>query len=333
MKNRTPHPFRFHQAALIGIVAALALSVTGHAEEIGTPSRPLKIMTVGNSFAKDATDLLPEMARGAGKEIIVGRIHLGGCPLSLHAKNIELDKQAPGTPEARPYQKFYTPARPGVKEMISLREFLKSEPWDIVTIQQASPVSDQPRTYEPHAGVIVERIKQSTPEAKIVVHETWAYREDYEGFVNGKSSQAKMYAGLKDAYHALAARYGCEILPVGDAFQIARGTDRWRYTTDPNFDFANPAPGTLPDQSKSLNTGWGWTKDSAGNTKLALDFKHCNVAGKYLAAAVWLESFFPGSVEKTTFVPKGLDAEAAADLRRIAIEAVTQERAREKKSS
>jgi hypothetical protein len=50
--------------------------------------------------------------------------------------------------------------------------------WDYVTIQQASIKSHDFSTYQPHAGFLRDLITKHAPQAKLLIHQTWAYRVD-----------------------------------------------------------------------------------------------------------------------------------------------------------
>ena len=49
-----------------------------------------------------------------------------------------------------------------------------------------------------------------------------------------------------------------------------------------------------------------------------MDGHHANMAGEYLGACVWYETFFGRSAVGNAFVPKGLDAAYAKFLQEIA---------------
>ena len=60
---------------------------------------------------------------------------------------------------------------------------------------------------------------------------------------------------------------------------------------------------------------------------LTLDAHHANVAGTYLGSCVWYEFLFNDDVTALTkYTPKGLTAEQAASLRKIAHETVAQQK-------
>jgi hypothetical protein len=191
--------------------------------------------------------------------------------------------------------------------------------WDFVTIQQASPKSFDASSYEPYASEVIAAVRKFAPRAEIVIHQTWAWREDDARFQkNDGFTQRKMYDDLRAAYQELSARYGLRILPSGDAMQTARGTPRWQYRPDPDFDFKNPPEGRVPEQKGSLNVGWRWGKNKAGKQVFSLDTIHCNTAGRYLTGCVFFEGFYGVDCAAVTFAPDGLAKDDAADLRRVA---------------
>lgn len=286
----------------------------------------LKVLTIGNSFANNATTFLEEIARAEGKSILIGRANLGGASFERHMKAVQAFDADPASKEANPYPSNFTPERKESDKKYSLKGLLEAERWDLVTIQQVSNLSYQYETFEPFAGALIDYIRKYAPQAEILIHQTWAYREDYPGF-KGELTQEKMHQGLVDAYRNLAEKYNLRIIPVGTAFQLARKSDRWKFVfPEPGFDYQNPKQGVLPLQRGSLNKGWGWGKNKeTGESGFSLDFKHANVAGKYLGGEVWYEALFGPRVGTAPYVPEGLDPTDAADLRALAQAAIKEQ--------
>lgn len=335
------------------------------------PKDHIKLLTIGNSFANDATAYLPAMAKAGGKDLLLFRANIGGCTFERHARHMKAFDANPDDPEGRPYKGNFihsltddvTP--PGiasggtevnkkakqVPKNFSLREALETEKWDYVTIQQVSNTSFQFETFEPYAGELIAYVKKYAPTAEIVIHQTWAYREDCPLYKDGFSQQ-KMFEGLVDAYGQLAAKYSLRVIPVGTAMQEARKLPRWSFKfPDPKFNYKEPMPGTAPEQTGSLNVGWtvkkamvtvqeaaaegtdaepaigaatgGVATKPAKTTKVekyvaALDFKHCNSEGRYLGASVFYGFLFGGNVKGNSFVPPTVKPEDALVLRGIA---------------
>ncbi len=307
-------PIRLAPALLRSLALVLAFGGSSHAAEI-------KLLTVGNSFADNSVEYLPGFVQAGGHTLRVYRANLGAHSMQMHVGYLRAFEADPVNPKGRPYQGV-ADTKTGAKPKLSLRQALELDDWDYVTIQQLSALSFQPNSYEPWAGELIAYIRQHEPKAKILGLQTWAYREDSWLFEKN-TTQERMHLGIKKIYAQLADTYGLGILPVGDAFQLARTTPRWTFTyPDPKFDRATAKPPALPAQPGSLNVGWKWEKDAkTGEQKLTNDAAHCNAAGQYLAAAVLYEALFSG-VERNTYCPPKLTPEDAASLRKIAREAV-----------
>ena len=281
---------------------------------------PVKLLTIGNSFANNATAYIKDMAAADKRSLVFCGMNLPSHSLEQHASYIAAYEANASDPRGSPYKNPFDSKGP----KISLKKALEADKWDFVTIQQASPKSYFPETYEPFAKTIVEYVRKYAPQAEILVLETWAYREDHPFFAAGDLNQLLMYSRLREAYQGLAGRYGLRIIPIGTAFQNARKDSHWKFTyPDPAFDYKAPASGTVPKQPGSLNVGWMWGKDlETGKTQFVLDAKHANTAGKFLGAATLYELIFGADVEKNTFTPPGLPVDEAALLRKIAHDTV-----------
>ena len=311
---------------LINHLLCIAFAGVLFVAQTAAGSDPLKVLAIGNSFSNNTTAFLPDLAEAGGRKLLMGKAAIASCSLERHARHL---KQAEaGDPDGRAYDT--SDPLTGEKRLMTLPELLLAQPWDVVTLQQWSRLSFKPETFQPYTDELIAAIRRYAPTAEIVVHETWAYREDHAFFQKGDGfTPARMYAELSAAYRNFAAGKGLRLLPVGDAFDLARQSPRWTYTPDPNFDFQNPPAGRLPDQRTSLNFGWRWTKDKKGRAAFSLDATHCNDAGKYLGAAVWYLTLFETESLPADYIPKGLSSADAANLRTHAKAAVTAQRARE----
>ena len=278
-------------------------------------ARTVKLFLIGNSFSRNATQYLPQLAKEGGHELIIGRAELGGCSLERHWRHAAAAEANPEDPNGSPYS--------GKK---SLKALLSENSWDIITIQQASVYSGNPATYQPYAQNLYNYIKKLQPNAEVVFHQTWAYRNDANYFtrINGDTraeSQQEMWERSRAAYHTIAKELGLRLIPNGDAFYTVSTDPQWGYKKDPNFDFKNPVAPALPDQTNSLHVGYRWNKEK---NKLTFDANHANAAGCYLGALVWYGFLFNESPEKLTFVPPGVSPEFAAHLRKVAWQTVQQ---------
>lgn len=170
----------------------------------------MNVLCIGNSFSQDATRYLHQVSN---EELYVRNLYIGGCSLETHMNNI--------INEASSYE-YQKNGR--LMRMISINEAITKKKWDVVTIQQVSHFSGMYETYEPYMEFIVNYIKEKAPNAKIMFHRTWAYstRSAHEGFLNYNKSQEKMYRAIIDASNRACAKYGIEIIPNGEAVQMAR---------------------------------------------------------------------------------------------------------------
>ncbi len=278
-------------------------------------ARTVRLFVIGNSFSKNATQYLPQLAAEGGHELVIGRAELGGCTLERHWRHAAAAQANVDDAEGKPY---------GGK---SLKMLMDQNTWDVVTIQQASVFSGDPAAYRPYAQNIYDYVKSLQPQAEVVFHQTWAYRSDAKNFtrIDGEKraqSQQEMWENSRAAYHAVAKELGIRIIPNGDAFWNVSADPKWCYQKDANFDFVKPVAPALPSQEYSLHVGYSWGKD-----KFRFDPNHANAAGCYLGALVWYGFLFDESPEKLTFVPPNVSSEFAAHLRKVAWETVQQNRA------
>lgn len=304
--------------ALVTFLTGTSLS-QGALQEATAPRDTVKILTIGNSFTVNACQFLPPFVDAAGKELLIFPANLGGASFERHAKFLDSGEADSENDVVRPYKDLVDPQTGTVRDF-SLREALEAATWDYVTIQQVSSQSFKPETFGP-AHTLIAYIKKYAPEAEILIHQTWTYHHDYEGYGKGDFTLEKMHEGLTAAYQQLADQYDLRIIPVGNAFHAARQTSLGNYKRDPNFDFDNPPLGELPDETGSLNIGYYW-RGSGDVRTLNLDYRHANEVGRYLGAAVWYEILFGEPAPDHAPVPPQLSAENAALLRRIAHETV-----------
>jgi hypothetical protein len=235
-------------------------------------ARPLKVLMIGNSFSRPVVFHLPKLAREAGMNLDIASLYSGGCPLERHVKNLRAGKKsyevrwnyASGA-EPRFVKNLVLDAGSATEDCKgrgSVNDLLSGDDWDIVTIQQASPLSWRPETYEPWADELIEAIHARAPKAKIMVQQTWSYNAADARISPGGQwgfDQTGMYERIRDAYAAFAAKRGLELIKVGDAVQAAR------------------------------KEGW----EPVGRKR---DTIHLNRAGEVLQARVWLKALF--GVEK-----------------------------------
>lgn len=181
----------------------------------------MNILSIGNSFSQDAQRYLHRIARCDGFELNTFNLFIGGCPLSLHFRNM--------LSEERAYNLGMNGQETGFK--VSLKEALLNRDWDVITIQQASPKSPYYDTYQPYLDKIMEYVRNFVPKAKIAVHQTWAYEQDSErlNVKMGYKNHTDMFNDIEASYKKAAEAIGADmIIPSGELFQklIASGIDK-----------------------------------------------------------------------------------------------------------
>ncbi len=260
------------------LASAIALSA---AAETTSTNEPLKVLSIGNSFSVNAHRYLSDITESMGDKIILGNAVIGGCPLSLHWNNAASNNVS--------YKYNGQP--------VSLKKYLEAEDWDFVTIQQASGYSRFPESYEPHGTNLIAFIKEHAPKAEILVHQTWAYRQDESRIKKWGITTDEMHAGVAKAYKDFANNHGLRIIPAGEAIQLARKEYGWDTYTPENKEAGEPAK---------------------GRTLLSNDGYHANNSGEFLIGCVWYEFLFDKDVRPSTFIPQNVSPEDGAQLREIA---------------
>ena len=304
----------------IAYLVLLIVCPVAHADPADPPT---SLLCIGNSFSDNATRFLDDLAEAGGHPLVIGRAALGGAALDRHAHHAAAFAANPDDPEARPYGVKRFPGLDTDQPRVGLPEALAYRRWDVVTIQQVSTKSFDPATYEPFATQLIELIREYQPDARIFVHQTWAYRLDSDRLTQWGMTQEQMHAGLVRAYDRLAQTHDLPQLPTGDAFALARATPTWRYQVDADFDPLTAPADTLPDQAGSLIVGYHLRKDQTR----AFDSIHANVAGQYLAACTWYATLFDQDVTALDWHPEALTPPQAASLRELAQQAADAERA------
>ena len=205
----------YRQIGMVVMVLVVLTYGVGQHTELSAQARGgkvVKILTIGNSFAENATTYLEQMAASVpGYAIEVTKANIGGCSLERHSSLIEACEE---DPSLKPYGNEFC-----------LHELLVREPYDFVTIQQVSSQSWRPDSFEPYAGQIIQLIRELAPQAQILIHQTWAYDEDCVRLENWDLSKAEMHRRLVESYDKLASDYNLEILPSGEAFYVSFAKD------------------------------------------------------------------------------------------------------------
>lgn len=181
----------------------------------------MHILSIGNSFSQDAQRYLHQIAKADGISLDAFNLYIGGCPLSLHYRNM-LSEQDAYVLEMNGHSTYFK---------VSLKEALLNRGWDVITIQQVSSESPYYETYQPYLDKIVEYVRIHVPKAKIAIHQTWAYEENSQrlNVELGYKNQVDMFEDIKTAYEKAFKAVNADLMiPSGEVFQklISSGIEK-----------------------------------------------------------------------------------------------------------
>ena len=237
----------------------------------GTPKDTVRILAIGNSFSQDAVEQnLYELAEADGIPVIIGNVFIGGCTLERHLNNTK------NNVADYAYRKIGEGGSAVKKEIrgMTLEKILADEPWDYVSLQQASPLSGIYESYARWLPELYAYVRARVPDdAVFMLHQTWAYAadSDHSGFAGYDNDQMKMYRAIVDANERAAGLVGIDIIiPSGTAVQNARTS---------------------------------FIGDNMDRDGYHLDLK----IGRYTAACTWLEALTGQNVIGTPYAPKGMN--------------------------
>ncbi len=281
-------------------------------------AKTIKLLAIGNSFSANALRYFKPIVEASGNQVVIGHAYIGGCDFQRHVTLADAFEKDPTDPKGRPYAN-------GKK---SLQDLLKEDTWEYVTIQQVSHKAPKPETFQPYADQLIAYIRKYAPQAEIVVHETWAYRDDHPtGGQKGFVSTDDMYRKVRKSYDSFTQSHGFRLIPSGDAMEAARHDPDWgKYQPDPEFDPKTAIYPNIPkNEKRSLHHSFHWSKDTkTGKYVLHADRFHANPRGEYLLGCVWFEFFYGQSVLGNTFKQKDMTDEEMTIMQRIAHRVVTE---------
>ena len=211
-----------------GKIANVCGKCGGWQEEFLGAVKSLKILAIGNSFSNNALEYLPILAKELGiEEIIIGKLYVGGCTVDGHWSRAQ---------SGADYESFQV-NKTGDANWItyatgqrSLKFALAYEDWDIITMQQGSPLSGMTSSLGNLQNLIdYVNANKTNPNAKLYWHMTWAYSQfsTHSGFANYNEDQVTMYNAIVD----LSKNYIDDndsftgIIPAGTAVQNYRDKD------------------------------------------------------------------------------------------------------------
>ena len=290
--------------------------------------KPLRLLSIGNSFSESVRRQLPAMAAAEGRDLRFANLFIGGCPLRRHAENLAASA---ADPSFRPYRlgsHGFAPEEAMPTEVdASANELLARGGWDVVTVQQASHESWDYANYQPFGHAVVEAVRQACPRAEVVIQQTWAYRADDDRLRPGGAwgfGQAGMFERLSDAYDRFAADEGiARQIPTGVAVQLTRVREKAPFVPYETADLARYRWPDLPPQAGDVVGRLGWRRNwDTGEMEIGRDTIHLNERGEYLQALVWFGLLFGADPTAVSYVSPHVGDADARFLRECARDAL-----------
>lgn len=195
-------------------------------EDIPTPEpsiqkKKIKILAVGNSYARDAYSYLPYLINSIVNdiEITIGIMFQGSCTLQTHWDNIQ------NSTALYQYDKWEESV--GTWVTVSSKTFqniVEDEDWDIITFQQQSSRSRFYSTFQPYLNNIIDWLPSHLSKSvKLGWLLTPAYPTGYSDLGDDTSDQ--MFAKICTAAQEVLSKTAIDfVIPAGTAIQNARTT-------------------------------------------------------------------------------------------------------------
>lgn len=184
----------------------------------------MKLLSIGNSFSQDAHRYLHELAKYNGIDLETVNLYIGGCNLLRHCACLDSGEAA---------YDLEPNGGEGIAK-ISLSDAVRSDVFDIVTVQQSSYDSGRPQTYFPYMEKLLSFCRESQPDAKLFFHQTWTYETDsaLDAFADYDRDQSEMFRRIEDCTAMVKKAFGLPVIPTGAMIQRLRDTV-------PEFDYKN----------------------------------------------------------------------------------------------
>ena len=284
------------------LVSAVGCSTSKEQEPQGT-----KVLMIGNSFSICLLQHLPQVAADRGVKLDLASLYIGGCSLKRHWENVERD----GDKDFKPYLFGRNRFGKYTQGMANVCDALRLAKWDIVTVQQASHKSWQTKTNHPYGSLLVAKIRELAPQAKIYVQETWSYTPWDGRLKKWGIDQDEMYEGLHRAYAGFAKQCDLEIIPFGTAVQEWRRRLPVKYAEN---SFGGDVVG-----GRYQAPAERFKRDAANRWIPNCDVFHLNECGEYFQALVWARTLFGVDLTNLGYKPDFVSDADAKLMRTIAM--------------
>ena len=156
----------------------------------------VKILFISNSFGDDTIQYMPEIASDFDYDLDLYNLYIGGCDINKHIYNIQNNLK---TYELRVYNKEKREWE--TRYDVSVNDFIITENWDYIILQQSSYFSGLPNGLE-NIDVLLDLVKKlANKDAKFVWNMTWSYPKysDLEIFKEAfDCNQEKMHNAIAE---------------------------------------------------------------------------------------------------------------------------------------
>ncbi len=202
------------------IKKTLCLTILLLALALLSPAKTIKVLAIGNSFSEDAVEqYLYELAAAQGDSLVIGNAFIPGCSIDMHYNNLKNSTM----------QYAYRKIVGGVKveeKGVSLQRIILDEPWDIITLQQASHLSGIADSYK-NLPFLWRSVKllATNQQVEIWWHMTWAYAKSFKSkrFAAYNSDQRYMYSEILNCVRNEVRKSSItNIIPSGIAIRLMR---------------------------------------------------------------------------------------------------------------
>ena len=226
--------------------------------------KTMKVLCVGNSFARNGSKYLYEIATAHGvEEVVVGVLYIGGCSVSKHWSNAKSNAAA--------YTYYKNDSGQWKKiENASLIYGLQDEDWDVITITQGQGNHGIPSSYDGCLEELVAYLQENktNPEAQLAFHMTWAFPP------NSTNDRFNLYANNQETmFQAITQTARDRVLPVA-------GIDL-----------------LLPDGTSIQNA-----RTKLGEIFFDDDLFHLNSTGEFVASYTWFAYLTGQPVEELKYL-------------------------------
>lgn len=261
---------------------------------------PIRVLAIGHSYSNNATEFIDDITESMGLagRLEVYSLYYNGCSLSQHVSFYNNNEAV--------YELWKGGKK--VKAAITMQQAFDLYRYDYVTLQQEPGQAARYGSFEGVLGQLAAIVHREESQAKLQIHQTWAFCHDCAGgghqYVQfAYPSSDAMFADIESSYAKAAKEIGAVgIVPSGEAIQLAK---KYGYGDGHN---AGATDAVLQCQNKML---------------YADSIDHLNQRGRYLAACVWIEHFLGKDTRTATYVAPVLQEDDCAKLREIAHETVT----------